>query len=172
MRYGYCFWYEDGDISSIPSQVKELKLDFAEIALTYPWPDMVPRIEIQRTKKKLADLDVRFAFHAPLEGLFLFNPRNEIANAAIKIHKKCLKFSAKLEPFYYNFHIKADPTTLHIKSKDIALRRCLNGLDEITKLARELNVKLIVENSSSTGYLVPVQELLERGIDLNLDVGH
>jgi len=66
MEYGYCFWYEDGEISSIPSQVKRLGLDYGEVSLTYPWPDMVPRSEMPITKKELERLGVRLAFHCPL----------------------------------------------------------------------------------------------------------
>ena len=172
VKYGYCFWYEDGKISSIPSKVRELGLDFAEVSLTYPWPDLIPQSEMPTTKNRLVDLGVEFAFHGPLEGLFLFNPRKEIVRAAVKIHRKCLEFSAKFDPLYYTFHVKADFMTLHIKAKDIALQNCLSGLDGLIKLAHNLDIRLVVENSSSTGYLVPLEELLNRELDVNLDVGH
>jgi len=172
MEYGYCFWYEDGEMSSIPSQVKRLGLDYGEVSLTYPWPDMIPRSEMPITKKELERLGVRLAFHCPLEGLFLFNPRKEIANAAVNIHVKCLKFAAELDPLYYTFHIKADPMTLRIKGKDVGLQRCLSGLDRLIESAQELDIRLVVENSSSTAYLVPIQDLLSREIDFNLDIGH
>jgi sugar phosphate isomerase/epimerase len=172
MEYGYCFWYEDGQISSIPSQVKKLGLDYGEVSLTYPWPDMVPRSEIPITKKELETLGVRFAFHGPLEGLFLFNPRKEIAKAATSIHVKCLEFAAQLDPLYYTFHIKADPMTLRIEGKDIGLQRCLNGLDKLIESAHKLDIRLVVENSSNTAYLVPIQDLLSRELDFNLDIGH
>ena len=77
--------------------------------MTYPWPDMIRRSEIPIMKRRLEKLGVRFAFHCPLEGLFLFNPRKEIANAAIDIHMKCLKFASELDALYYNFHIKLIP---------------------------------------------------------------
>ena len=38
--------------------------------------------------------------------------------------------------------------------------------------SRELDVRLVIENSTSTGYLVPFEELLSRKIDFNLDIGH
>ena len=172
VKFGYCFWYEDGRISSIPSKIKKLGLDYAEVSLTYPWPDMISQSEMQTTKKKLGDLGVRFAFHGPLEGLFLFNPREEIVHAAVDIHKKCLEFASRLNPLYYTFHIKADFMTLHIKAKDLALERCLDSLDNLVEMSHELSIRLVVENSSSTAYLVPIKELLNRELDFNLDVGH
>ena len=113
------------------------------------------------------------AFHGPLGGVLLFHPRKEIVNTAIEIHKKCLKFAASLNPLYYNFHIKTHPLELRIKgNRNTALQNCLNGLDALIKLARELDVRLVVENGTSTGYQVPFEELLPRKIDFNLDIGH
>ena len=172
VKFGYCFWYEDGRISSIPSKVKKLGLDYAEVSLTYPWPDMITQSEMPKTRHSLEGLGVRFAFHGPLEGLFLFNPREEIVRAAVEIHKKCLEFASRLNPLYYTFHIKADLMTLHIKAKDLALERCLDSLDNLVEMSRELGIRLVVENSSSTAYLVPIEELLSRDLDFNLDVGH
>ena len=62
--------------------------------------------------------------------------------------------------------------TLRIKGKDVGLQRCLNGLDRLIESAQELDIRLVVENSSSTAYLVPIQDLLSREIDFNLDIGH
>jgi len=62
--------------------------------------------------------------------------------------------------------------TLRIKGKDVGLQRCLNGLDRPIESAHELDTQLVVENSSSTAYLVPIQDLLSREIDFNLDIGH
>lgn len=173
MKYGCIFWHEDGDFLSILKQAEEWGLDFVEICLDYPWPDTLSEDEILATKKTLADLGVDVAFHGPLGGILLFHPRREMVNAAIRIHKKCLNFAANLNPFYYNFHIKTHPLELRIKgNKDIALQNCLNGLDELIKLAHKLNIRLIIENSTSTGYLVPFEDLLPRKLDFNLDIGH
>jgi len=173
MKFGYVFWHEDGELLSILKQAKKWRLDFAEICLDYPWPDTFSEDEILAAKKMLADMRMDVAFHGPLGGILLFHPRKEMVDAAIKIHKKCLRFAASLNPLYYNFHIKTHPLELRIKgNKNTALQNCLDGLDEIIELARELDVRLLVENSTSTGYLVPFEELLSRKIDFNLDVGH
>jgi len=60
--------------------------------------------------------------------------------------------------------------TLHIKAKDLALERCLDSLDNLVEMSHELNIRLVVENSSSTTYRVPLEELLSRDLDFNLDV--
>lgn len=172
IKYGYCFWYEDSEFSSIPDEILELGLDFAEVSLTHPWPDNISQEDIQITKNKLKKSRARFAFHSPLEGLFLFNTRDEIVQAALEIHKKSLRFSAEFDPLFYNFHIKAHPMTLRIEGKDIALRKCLQALDELIEFANELEVRLVIENSSSSSYLVPEDELLQRDIGFNLDIGH
>lgn len=173
MKLGYVFWHKDGKFPSILKKAKKWKLDFAEICLDYPWPDTFSEDEILEVKKTLADMGVDVAFHGPLGGILLFHPRKEMVNAAINIHKKCLKFAAALNPLYYNFHIKTYPLELRIKgNRNVALQNCLNGLDELIKVARKLDVRLIVENSTRTGYLVPYEELLSRRIDFNLDVGH
>ena len=104
--------------------------------------------------------------------LFLFNPREEIVHASVEIHRKCLGFASRLNPLYYTFHIKADFMTLLIKAKDIALQRCLNSLDNLVETSHKLNIRLVVENSSGTAYLVPIKELLGRDLDFNLDFGH
>jgi len=173
MKFGCVFWYEDGDFSSILKKAKKWKLDFAEICLDYPWPDTFSEDEIVEAKKTLADMGVDVAFHGPLGGILLFHPRKEMVDAAINIHKRCLKFAAGLSPLYYNFHIKTYPLELRIKgNKKTALNHCLNGLDEIIELARKLDIRLVVENSTRTGYLVPFEELLPRKTDFNLDIGH
>jgi len=173
MKFGYVFWYEDGPLSSILKQAEKWELDFVEICLDYPWPDAFSEGEILAAKKLLAEIGVDVAFHGPLGGILLFHPRKEMVDAAVKIHKKCLKFVANLNPLYYNFHIKTYPLELRIKGNEkTALQNCLNGLDELIELARELDVRLVLENSTRTGYLVPFKEMLSRKIDFNLDVGH
>ena len=173
MKFGYVFWHEDGELSSILKQAKKWGLDFVEICLDYPWPDTFSGDEISTAKKMLADMRIDVAFHGPLGGILLFHPRKEMVTAAINIHKKCLKFATSLNPLYYNFHIKTHPLELRIKgNKKTALQNCLNGLDELIEVARRLDVRLIVENSTRTGYLVPFEELLSRRIDFNLDIGH
>jgi len=173
VKLGYVFWHEDGEFSSILKQAKKWELDFVEICLDYPWPDTFSKDEMLAAKKMLADTGMDVGFHAPLGGILMFHPRKEIVNAAIKIHKKCLRFAARLNPLYYNFHVKTYPLELRIKgNKNIALQNCLNGLDDMIKVARKLDVRLVIENSTSTGYLVPFEELLPRKIDFNLDIGH
>lgn len=173
MNFGCVFWYEDGKLSAIFKQAKKWGLDFAEICLDYPWPDKFSEDEIRAAKKTLADMRIDVAFHGPLGGILLFHPRKEMVKAAVKIHKRCLKFAASLNPLYYNFHIKTHPLELRIKGNEsVASKNCLHGLDEIIELARELDVRLVVENSTSTGYLVRFEELLPRKIDFTLDVGH
>jgi len=173
MKLGYVFWHEDGKFSSIFKNAKKWELDFAEICLDYPWPDTILEDEMTAAKKTLDDVGINVAFHGPLGGILMFHPREEMVNAAIKVHTKCLRFAASLNPLYYNFHIKTHPLELRIKgNEDTALRNCLSGLDELIELGRELDVRLVVENSTSTGYLVPFEELLPRKIEFNLDVGH
>jgi len=136
MKFGYVFWHEDGELLSILEQAKKWRLDFAEICLDYPWPDTFPGDEISTAKEMLADMRMHVAFHGPLGGILLFHPRKEMVNAAINIHKKCLKFAANLNPLYYNFHIKTYPLELRIKgNKKTALQNCLDGLDELIKLS-------------------------------------
>lgn len=173
MKYGYVFWHEDGELLLILKQAKEWGLDFVEICLDYPWPDTLSEDEILAAKKTLADMRIDVAFHGPLGGVLLFHPRREMVHAAIRIHKKCLKIAANLNPLYYNFHVKTHPLELRIKgNRDVALQNCLNGMDELIRLAGELHVKLVVENSTNTGYLVPFGDLLSRKLDFNLDIGH
>lgn len=173
MKYGYVFWHEDGEISSVLNQAKKWELDFVEICLDYPWPDTLSEDEILATKRMLADKGMDVAFHGPLGGILLFHPRKEMVNAAIRIHRKCLNFAANLEPLYYNFHIKTYPLELRIKGNwNIALQNCLNGLDKLIEIARGLGIRLVVENSTSTGYLVPFEKLLPRRLDFNMDIGH
>ena len=172
-RFGGVFWHEDGEIPFILKKAKKSELDFVEICLDYPWPDTLSEDEILATKKTLADMGMDVAFHGPLGGILLFHPRKEMVNAAIKIHKKCLSFAANLEPLYYNFHIKTHPLELRIKGNwNIALQNCLNGLDKLIDIASGLDIRLVVENSTSTGYLVPFEELLPRRLDFNMDIGH
>jgi len=173
IKFGCVFWHEDGEIPSILKKAKKWELDFVEICLDYPWPDQFSEDEMLATKKTLTDVGIDVAFHAPLGGILLFHPRKEMVNAAIKVHKKCLKFAASLDPLYYNFHIKTHPLELRIKgNKNIALRNCLKGLDELIELVQKLDIRLVVENSTTTGYLVPLEEMLSRKIDFNLDIGH
>lgn len=173
MKLGYVFWHEDGEIPSLLKRAKKWGIDFVEICLDYPWPDAFSDDEISAAKKTLANTGMDMAFHGPLGGILLFHPRKEMVDAAIKIHKKCLKFAASLNPLYYNFHIKTHPLELRIKGNwDAALQNCLNGLDDLIELARELDVRLVMENSTTTGYLAPIEELLPRRIDFNLDIGH
>jgi len=173
MKYGVGFWHEDGEIPSILEQAGKLKLDFVEISLDYPWPDILSKNEISATRNKAADMRVDIAFHGPLGGILFFHPRKEMVDAAIKIHKTCLKTIADLNPLYYTFHVKTYPLELRIEgNKEIALQHCLNGLDELVETAHEMSIKLVVENSTSTEYLVPVEEIFSRKIDFNLDVGH
>ena len=100
-----------GGISSILEQAKTWELDFVEICLDYPWPDSLSENEVLATKKSLADTEVGVAFHGPLGGILLCHPRKEMVNAAIDIHKKCLRFAARSYPLYYNFHIKTHPSS-------------------------------------------------------------
>jgi len=173
IKFGCVFWHEDGEIPSILKKAKKWELDFVEVCLDYPWPDQFSEDEISATKKALTEIEIDVAFHGPLGGVLLFHPRKEMVNAAVEIHKKCLKFVASLKPLYYNLHVKTHSLELRIKgNKGIALQNCINGLDELIELAQKLDIRLLVENSTTTGYLVPFQELLPRKIDFNLDVGH
>lgn len=115
MKYGYVFWHEDGEFSSIVRNARKWELDFVEICLDYPWPDTLSKDETMSAKKMFADAGMSVAFHSPMGGILLFHPRKEIVNAAVKIHKKCLEFASQLDPIYYNFHIKTYPLELRIK---------------------------------------------------------
>ena len=173
MKYGFGFWHEDGDVPSILKQARKWKLDFAEISLDYPWPDKLSENEVLTAKEVLADAEIDAAFHGPLGGILLFHPRKEMVDAAVMIHEKCLRFAAILDPLYYTFHIKTHLLELRIEeSRNTALQNCLDGLDKLIEIARELSIRLVVENSTSTGYLIPVEEMVSRDLDFNLDIGH
>ena len=167
-------WYGNRPFGQTVKKLHELSLDYLEFSLDYPLPGSMKEADKEELKGLLADYGMRIAFHSPLD-IAVMHPREEIADASMRILRQCMEFAVEFSPLYYNLHLHPRLSTYKLQEvraevKRKSIRRCL----EIANMGSELGVQVCVEND-----LVPFEwsELIleavsSPGIYLTFDIGH
>ncbi len=171
-------WYGNRPFRQTVEQLQALGLDYIEFSLDYPLPEGMNEADKDELKGLLADCGLRIAFHSPLD-IEVMHPREEIADASMKILRRCMEFSAEFMPLtlYYNLHVHPRVSTYKLREVRAELRRrCASRWRVIASMASEYGIQVCVEND-----LVPFEwsELLreailskELGFSLTFDIGH
>lgn len=170
-------WYGDRPLQTAFERAHKLGFDYIEFSLDYPWPDQLTGEEIALMKKLKGDYGLEIAFHGPWAGKILSHPRDEISDACLKVHEKCLKFASKFNPLYYNFHQFGQAATFGFEEvKKRIFDRTLETTRRMVNLGKENGFPITIENNPHPffGRLKHLKLVLEEISDLNFcfDVGH
>ena len=178
MRFGKNVWYGERPLEKVFKSVQKLGFDYIELSIDYPWPERISEKDFKLIKNLKKDFGLEVAIHAPWVGLCLAHPQKEVFNASLKIVKKALLFSKKLDPLYFNFHLLA-PFHGTFKLKPITkevLRRGVESASLISKLAKKIGIEACLENNPEIFFGSPkqIEMVLKEVKDLKftLDVGH
>jgi sugar phosphate isomerase/epimerase len=169
-------WYGNRPFTRTIEELYKLGLDYLEFSLDYPLPDCMGKTDRGELKDLLKDFGMKIAFHSPLD-ISVAHPREELADASMRILKRCMAFSVDFTPLslYYNFHLHPRVSTYKLKDvraevKIKGLRRC----EAIMRMASEFGILTSVEND-----LVPfewsdliLEALSAPDLYLTFDVGH
>jgi sugar phosphate isomerase/epimerase len=169
-------WYGNRPFTRTIEELYKLGLDYLEFSLDYPLPDCMGKTDREELKDLLKEFGMKIAFHSPLD-ISVAHPREELADASMRILKQCMAFSVDFMPLslYYNFHLH--PRVSTYKLKDVRAEMKIKGLrrcEAITRMASEFGILTCVEND-----LVPfewsdliLEALSAPDLYLTFDVGH
>jgi sugar phosphate isomerase/epimerase len=177
MKFAMPIWYGDRPLRPVFERAHRLGFDYIEFSLDYPWPDQLTEEEIKLLKGLKEEYGLEIAFHGPWAGKVLSHPRDEISNASLKVHEKCLKFAGKFNPLYFNFHQSGQAATFTFEEvRKRIFEKALETTREIVKLGRENGFPITIENNPWPFFGSPkhIEFVLEEISDLNFcfDIGH
>ena len=145
---GAVVWYGNRPFKIVIEELYKLDLDFFEFSLDYPLPDCMERREIEEMKKLLEELDLKIAFHSPSDTP-VAHPREEIADANMRVLKRCFEFASSFFPLslYYNLHLNPRFSAYKLKkvreeTKIKSLQRC----EEVARIASKFGMPMCVVN--------------------------
>ena len=92
-------WYGNRPFRRTIEKLHKLGLDYLEFSLDYPLPGSMKEADKKELKGLLADYGMRIAFHSPID-IAVMHPREEIADASMRILRQCMEFSAGFTPLY------------------------------------------------------------------------
>uniref|UniRef100_A0A7J2TIF8 Sugar phosphate isomerase/epimerase n=1 Tax=Archaeoglobus fulgidus TaxID=2234 RepID=A0A7J2TIF8_ARCFL len=162
MKIGAPAWYGHRPFGKKLREILEMGFDYSEIALDYPLPEKAEELE-----RAIKDLDLKPAFHAPLD-MLVACPRDEIFRASMKILKKCLEFAAKFETLYFNFHaMHFTPTYIFSEIKAQGIRNLEQAIKFAVEFGREAGFDICLENDQFF-----MEDFVLGDVKLTLDLGH
>lgn len=175
MKFATMIWYGDRPLQSTFEMAHRLGFDYIEFSLDYPWPDELTKEEVGLLEKLKEEYGLGIAFHGPWAGKVISHPRDEISDACLKIYEKCLRFSGKFNPLYFNFHQSGYAATFGFEEiRKRIFDKALKTTRAIVNLGR--GIPITIENNPSHLFGRPKDiEFLLGGIrELNFcfDVGH
>lgn len=142
--------------------------DYVEFDLNTLFPEKLSEKDI-KTLKRLKDYPLEIAFHAPLVGIDVTHPINEIRNASLKVLTKCIRFAERFDGVYFNFHL--EPYYLWLEHVRKEVRE--NAFESIRRLIDASEINITIENTSIGFGISMLKELLkEKKLHLCFDVGH
>ncbi len=167
-------WYGNRPFRRAIEELYALGLDYIEFSLDYPLPECMSNAEKADLMELLAVYGMGIAFHSPLD-IAVMHPREELADASMRVLKRCMEFSADFAPLYYNMHIHPRLATYKIPEiRAEVKRKAISRCAEIARIASELGIQVCVEND-----LVPFEwsdmlfeALSSPELHLTLDIGH
>lgn len=174
--FGLPVWY--GNINSIEEEIGRaagLGLDYVEISLDYPWPEILGKREIASLVSLGKREGMSFAFHAPPAGVEIGSPRNEIRKEAVRFMKSLMKWTCSFSPLYFNFHGDAGEA---VEESEVAMlasvAACAKSCADLREYGRRTGVLPVFENTPDVvfGTSYSVDAILSSGIGFCFDIGH
>jgi len=167
-------WYGNRPFRRTIEKLHELGLDYLEFSLDYPLPGSMKEADKEELKGLLADYGMRIAFHSPLD-ITVMHPREEIADASMRVLRQCMEFSVEFTPLYYNLHLHPRLSTYKLQEVRAEVKnKGISRFFEIASMASEFGMQVCVEND-----LVPFEwsELILEAVSspktyLTFDIGH
>jgi sugar phosphate isomerase/epimerase len=170
-KFGMPVWYGSGSIKSATERAYRLGFDYIEFDLNTLFPEKLSRKEIL-ILKNLNKYPLEIAFHAPLVGIDVTHPNNEIRNASLKVLIKYIKFAERLNGVYFNFHVHSYYFWLKNFQEDI-YNKAFESLEKIVNSSKKIN--LTIENIPNNffGGIKEFKKVLKaKRLHLCFDVGH
>ncbi len=162
MKIGAPIWYGHKPFENKFKEILDTGFDYPEIALDYPFPERAEELE-----KAIRDFDLNPAFHAPLD-MLIACPRGEIFKASMEILEKCLKFAAKFETLYFNFHaMHFTPTYLFPEIREQGIKNLEYAIRFAVKFGEEAGFDVCLENDQFF-----MEDFVLGNVKLTLDLGH
>lgn len=162
MKIGASVWFGHRPFERRFEELLNMGFDYFEIALDFPFPDEADELE-----KAIRKFGVQPAFHAPLD-MLLACPRDEVFRASMKVLEKCLKFAAKFETLYFNFHsMHFTPTFIFPEIREQGVKRMEEAIRFAVDFGREAGFEVCLENDQFF-----LEDFVLNDVKLTLDVGH
>lgn len=168
-------WPKARSLVKALEKANEYGFDYVEASLDYPWPEELRGHTLKKIKEAKEVFGLKLAIHAPWRDVALASPRQCLREGALKLFEECLEFSAEVEALYFNFHVTTREAWTIEGVKEKVEEAALASIERLAVKARELGIRLTVENNPEPLFGVPsmLKPLLEvDGVELCLDVGH
>ena len=178
IQLGAPVWYGNQPFSGTLRKLHQLDLDYIEFSLDYPLPDSMADVEREELLRLLEEYDMRLGFHSPLDTP-VAHPRNDIAEAGLRIVRSCMAFSATFQPrtLYFNFHLPVKIPTYKLEDvRPQIQQKMLACCESLTHTAAAFGLTGCVENELTTcersGLLHEALARFYPRLQFTLDIGH
>lgn len=178
VKVGFTIWY--GDHRYLGDRIKrvhEAGFDYIELSLDYPWPYVDTEKFINTISKLVKSYGLQIAIHGPWRDIRLASPINEIREASLKVYRKILKISSRLDPLYFNFHIISEEAIRFNSVKRAVLYAAAKSLENVLSEVESLGIDVTVENNidgimSEPEHYINLRNIMGKDFCVCFDVGH
>lgn len=178
MKIGMPILFEFNSLKENISLASELGFDFVELNLNFDYC----RNELENNKELINNLNnsnLEFTLHFYDEADFA--SYDEVTNAYLKLLKKYLKLSKKLNIKLLNVHLNVGPVVtisgvknyMYDKEYDSYIKRLIKNLRKVEKECWKYKVELVLENTKMADFIEKTYlDLYKEGFAFNFDIGH
>jgi len=175
MKFGFPVWYGDRPLKPMIEKIHRLDFDYIEFDLNSPWPESLTKEEMRILEKLKDEYGLEIAFHGPLFGVDISHLIDRISDASLSVILDAMKFSERLKPLYFNFHISSYSNPHVLEFNDVRNIVYEKAGKNIGKIVEKSKIPLTLENNGTNPIFKTLEEfnaLKNSKINFCLDVGH
>ena len=178
MKLGMPILFEYDNIFDNIKLAEDLGFDFVELNLNFDYC----RRDFENKEKNLnliksSKLEYTLHFYDEAD----FATYDEVSNAYLKLLRKYLKLSRKLNIKLLNVHLNLGPIVtisgiknyIYEREYNLYIKRLIKNLKKVEKICKAYNVTLVLENTKTPDISIKTYlDLKEAGFNFNYDIGH